>query len=76
MDRKCKRVILPLILEGDFNLIREEGDKNSSYLNFSLMNLFNEFISHNKLIEIRKQGTRFSWTNKQKCPIKVNLDRV
>ena len=75
LDSKCKRTTLPLVMGGDFNLIRDAGHKNSSNLNFSLMNTFNEFISDNKLFEIKRGGARFTWTNKQKCPIMVNLDR-
>lgn len=58
------------------NLIRKAEDKNSNCVNFSLMEKFNEFIANNKLLEINRKGSRFTWTNKQKCPIMVNLDRV
>nr|ADB85341.1 putative retrotransposon protein [Phyllostachys edulis] len=76
LDRKCNSTVLPVVIGGDFNLIREMGDKNSSNYNWKLIDMFNEFIYENDLIEIKKGGGKYTWTNKQKCPILVNLDRV
>lgn len=40
------------------------------------MKLFNDFISANELIEIKRCGSRFTWTNKQERPIFSNIDRI
>lgn len=76
LNQKCKQTNLPKVLGGDFNLIRRAEDKNSSNLNFPLIHLFNDFIAENKLLEIKRGGPRYTWTNKQSCPVMVNLDRV
>ena len=40
------------------------------------MNLFNEFIGSFQLREIFISGVRFTWSNKQKNPTLVKLDRI
>lgn len=40
----CSCSLLPVILGGDFNLIREETDKNSQNIDLNLIHLFNDFI--------------------------------
>ncbi|KAJ1271692.1 hypothetical protein BS78_06G145400 [Paspalum vaginatum] len=64
---------LPILFGGDFNLIRETKDKNNENLDKGLMDAFNEFIGVNSLREIKRSGSRFSWTNKQLDPVLVNL---
>lgn len=61
---------------GDFNLIRIIEDKSSGNINYNLIDSFNGFISTNGLMEIKRGGPRFTWTNKQTCPILVELDRI
>lgn len=41
-----------------------------------MINQFNDFINKNKLMEIKRGGSRYSWTNKQSCPVMVELDRI
>jgi len=44
----CQGCVLPLVIDGDFNLIREPSDKSSPFCDQSLMDLFNKFIGdHN-----------------------------
>ena len=70
-------VYLFLYLVGrDFNIIREEDDKNCDNYNHNLMDIFNEFIGSYQLRELKRSGLRYTWTNKQNIPILVNLDRV
>jgi hypothetical protein len=40
------------------------------------MDIFNNFINGTTLVEIIRGGSRFTWTNKQKNPIRSVLDRV
>lgn len=40
------------------------------------MDLFNDSISENKLMEIKRGDISFTWTNKQKRLVMVNLDRI
>jgi endonuclease/exonuclease/phosphatase family metal-dependent hydrolase len=64
------------LLGRDFNLIREQDDKNCDNYNHNLMDIFNEFIGSYQLRELKRSSLRYTWTNKQNIPIMVNLDRV
>jgi hypothetical protein len=39
-----ENMVLPTIMGGDFNLIREEKDKSNGVVDRGLMRAFNEFI--------------------------------
>ena len=71
----CRNEILPVILGGDFNLIREVSEKNSLLYDHKLMDSFNEFIRKFNLREIPLGGLKFTWSNKQINPVLVKLDR-
>jgi hypothetical protein len=66
----------PLIMGGDFNLIRSQQDKNNDRINWVRLNMFNEAISDWEVREIPRTGARFTWTNKQLNPVRSVLDRV
>lgn len=72
----CGQIVLPIVIGGDFNLIREITDKNSDNIDFHLIEQFNAFIGDFHLRELKRSGQKFTWTNKQDNPIMVNLDRV
>jgi endonuclease/exonuclease/phosphatase (EEP) superfamily protein YafD len=42
---KFARAEFPIIMGGDFNLIRSEEDKNNNRVNWARVNMFNEAIS-------------------------------
>lgn len=56
LSRKCEINTLPLLIGGDFNLIREEKDKSSGRGNPRLMKVFNDFIAKFELREIHRGG--------------------
>jgi hypothetical protein len=66
----------PLILAGDFNMTRREGDKNKpgGYNKWSI--LFNSVISQGELMEIKMSGRQFTWSNNHEDPTYELLDRV
>ncbi|KAK1647115.1 hypothetical protein QYE76_064920 [Lolium multiflorum] len=66
----------PIIMGGDFNLIRSEEDKNNHRINWARLSMFNEAISDWAVREIPRTGARFTWTNKQLNPVRSVLDRV
>jgi hypothetical protein len=77
LSRKCLCATLPLVLGGwDFNLIRHSREKNNCNVNQNLMDHFNMFIDAYQLQEIRRNGPKFTWTNKQVSPVMVTLDRI
>lgn len=52
----CMASPLPVILGGDFNLIRETADKNSANVDVRLMNMFNDCIGDLQLRELKRSG--------------------
>jgi exonuclease III len=76
LSRKCMYSTLLVVLGGDFNLIREVGDKNNTNLNLGLMERFNRFIDLYQHQELRRSGQRFTWSNNQAHHVMVTLDRV
>jgi hypothetical protein len=49
LSRKYMYSTLPVVMGGDFNLIREAGDKNNANLNLGLIERFNMFIDLHQL---------------------------
>lgn len=67
---------LPLVIGGDFNLVRNIEDKSTQNVNMGLMEEFNKCIEDLALMEIKKARVRYTWTNKQANPIFSNIDRI
>jgi hypothetical protein len=72
----CDDVSVPMVLGGDFNLIRDDKDMNKGQGDPKLMDLFNNFIRRYQLREIFMGGAKYTWSNKQKDPLLVKLDRI
>ena len=69
-------VEVPIIVGGDFNLVRDGSEKSTKNVNNSQVNLFNQFVSDVSLREMHRHGGTYTWINKQNAPIMVVLDRV
>ena len=67
---------IPIVLGGDFNLIRSSADKNNDNIDWNRISLFNNAIAACALRELAWTGARYTWTNKQLNPIRSVLDRV
>jgi hypothetical protein len=67
---------LPILIGGDFNLVRKVEDKSSGNVDIHLMEAFNDMINTTSLRESHRTGSRYTWTNKQNPPIMCVLDRV
>lgn len=61
---------------GDFNMYRYSSDKSNGIVDERRMEMFNKFINDHSLQEFHRVGGKFTWTNKQNCPVMVVLDRV
>lgn len=61
---------------GDFNLIRNNKERNQGQGDPRLMSLFNNFIGEFHLREIFVSGVKFTWSNKQLHPTLIKLDRI
>jgi len=60
---------LPMMLGGDFNLVRKVEEKSSGNVDVHLMDAFNDMINSTSLRELHRTGSRYTWTNKQNPPI-------
>jgi exonuclease III len=76
LEDKVSRGQHPVVVGGDFNLIRGAEDKNNSNINCPRIHLFNDCIARLALRELKRSGARFTWSNKQVNPIRSVLDRV
>lgn len=66
----------PWLIAGDFNLLREPGDKNNDNFDASLADAFNATIHDLALLELPLLDKLFTWSNKRVCPTLACLDRV
>ncbi|GKB13938.1 putative RNA-directed DNA polymerase, eukaryota, reverse transcriptase zinc-binding domain protein [Tanacetum coccineum] len=53
-----------LMMMGDFNEVREAGERYGSIFKEKQADIFNEFINNSSLIEIPLDGFKFTWTDK------------
>lgn len=53
----------PMMIGGDFNLVRSINDKNNGTVNFKWLDLFNYWVSKWGLIELELRIRKFTWTN-------------
>lgn len=66
----------PLLIGGDFNIIRYANERNSGPGVHRHSGLFNSLIHIYELRELIMTGGRFTWSNNQEFPILEKLDRI
>uniref|UniRef100_A0A453EWV6 Reverse transcriptase domain-containing protein n=1 Tax=Aegilops tauschii subsp. strangulata TaxID=200361 RepID=A0A453EWV6_AEGTS len=76
LKRKVSAACLPVVVGGDFNLLRFAEDKSNGLVNFPRMQMFNDCIAKLGLRELHRIGAGFTWTNRQADPTRSVLDRV
>ena len=59
----------PLVVGGDFNLIRGSADKNNDNINGPRLHKFDDFIATPAPWEVRRGEARYTWANKQLNPV-------
>jgi hypothetical protein len=67
---------LPVVVGGDFNLVRDVQDKSNGNINWPRVRRFNDALAAMSLRKVCRVGARFTWTNRQLDPIRCVLDRV
>jgi exonuclease III len=72
----CRNESLPLLIGGDFNIIRNPSEKNNDNFDRRWPFLFNAFIDDLDLMEIKMSGRRYTWANYNRVPTFERLDRV
>ena len=66
----------PLLLGGDFNLVRYQTDKSNGIVDQKWCDKFNSWIEIWSLLEIRLSNRRFTWANNQENLIMSTIDRI
>jgi hypothetical protein len=70
--QRCGKLI---VVCGDFNMLRYCHEKGYGGVHNAWMDMFNGFIDDTALMEIKRVGSTFTWTNKQRNLVMSNLDR-
>jgi hypothetical protein len=72
----CNNVFTPYIVDGDFNILRHSGEKNTLFVQTHSSDLFNSIIHTLGLREIFMHGGKFTWSNNHACPNLEKLDMI
>jgi hypothetical protein len=77
LNAKILATTHPVVVAGDFNLVRSPLDKSNLVINNPrLMDEFNDWVAELELVELHRVGARFTWTNNQNGLVRSVLDRV
>lgn len=66
----------PILIGGDFNIIRFANEKNNDSGVHRHTHLFNSLINSYELREIVMTGGLYTWSNNQEFPVLEKLDRI
>jgi hypothetical protein len=76
MVNMCSREALPILIGGDFNILRRPDEKNKPNYNDRWPFLFNEVIDDLNLRELEMMGRNYTWANSLDDPTYEKLDRI
>ena len=71
----CSKCIHPMLIGGDFNILRKDSDKNKLGGMNKWSSLFNSIIDFHDLIELELSGRLYTWSNNRNPPTYEKLDR-
>jgi hypothetical protein len=74
--RTCESETIPLLLAGDFSILRKPEDKSNDNFNPRWPFIFNAIIENLNLREIALSGRLFTWASRRETPTYEKLDRV
>lgn len=66
----------PVILGGDFNLVRFSSDKSNGVINHRWADAFNDWVSKWGFLELSPSNKLYTWTNNQDNLILAKIDRI
>lgn len=72
----CSKNSDPILIGGDFNIIRFANERNKPHGLNRISYLFNSLINFYELEEIVMSGGLFTWSNHQDNPTLEKLDRI
>ena len=76
LHAKISSATLPVVVGGDFNLLRSTTEKRNARVDLAEVSRFNDWVADLGLLELERVGSRFTWTNRQVSPTLSVLDRV
>jgi len=76
MVRVCSKDTLPIVIGGDFNILRRPDEKNNVNFNDRWPFMFNAVIDSLNLREIEMTGRKFTWANHLQNQTFEKLDRI
>jgi hypothetical protein len=76
LARICDDDSLPIMVGGDFNIIRRQEEKNNTNFNAKWPFVFNAIIESLNLREIALSGRQFTWASRRETPTYEKLDRI
>jgi exonuclease III len=71
----CSNCKHPMLIGGDFNILRKDSDKNKPGGTNCWSSLFNSIIDVNSMIELDLSGRLYTWSNNRVPPTFEKLDR-
>ena len=74
--RLCENEPLPMLVGGDFNILRKPEYKNNNSYNPRWPIMFNAIIQSLELKEIELTGRQYTWANRRDIPTYEKLDRI
>jgi hypothetical protein len=72
----CSKAKYPMLVGGDFNILRYSSDKNKRFHDNNFSSVFNLVINSYDLRELNLSGGKYTWSNNGKNPTLEKLDRV
>ncbi|KAL4385916.1 hypothetical protein GQ457_09G028800 [Hibiscus cannabinus] len=66
---------LPILLGGDFNIVRNAEEKVGMVTQWGAMKAFSDFIDDLSLIDLPLHGGKFTWSNLRDIPSTSRIDR-
>ena len=74
--RLCENEPLPMLVGGDFNILRKPEEKSNANYNARWPIMFNAILQSLELKEIELSGRQYTWANRRETPTYQKLDRV
>jgi endonuclease/exonuclease/phosphatase family metal-dependent hydrolase len=76
MVHMCSHEQLPILIGGDFNILRNPSEKNNDNFEHRWLFLFNSVIDGLNLQELEMLSRKFTWANALPNPMHEKLDRI
>jgi len=76
LGNMCSHEKLPILVGGDFNILRTPYDKNNDNFDSRWPFLFNAIIDGLNLRELEMSGRKYTWANSLPNPTYEKLDRI